>query len=137
MVNNTDKKLNAIGNKNRNKLLKNNANICSTNIKEYINEQEQFTKFYTIKFEEECKQTMSLCSLRVETVKITDIKPKRINTADKTRVTIEARNETQSSRLTKLNMVQWKLCISTLHAQVLCNQTSAVIYIQECDTRKY
>ena len=100
------------------------------NINQCIGEQDQFTKFYTVKLEE-CKQTINPYSLRNEIVKITGVKPKRIHTADKTSFTIEAWNESQSAQLTKISMIDGKFFITTPHKYY--NQAKGVIYIQEYD----
>ena len=67
------------------------------NSTEYTEPTEKFTKFFTLKFEEENKRTVNPHAIENEIVRITGMKPKRIGSFDKTSFTIDARNKTQSS----------------------------------------
>ena len=101
------------------------------NTTEYTEPTENFTKFFTVKFEEEHKRTVNPYAIRNEIVRITGMKPKRIHSFDKTSFTIEAQNKTQSPCLTQINIVEEKTCTTTPH--MYYNQSKGIIYIQEYD----
>ena len=101
------------------------------NTHECTDQTEQFTRFFTVKFEEKGKRIINQFALRNEIVRITGIKPRRIHSSDKTSFTIEAQNKSQSSHRTKLDIVEGMSCVTSPHKYY--NQCKGIVYLRECD----
>ena len=107
------------------KMTRRRIKFVPPNTENFDEEIEQFTKFFSVEFEEKHKRTINPYALREEIIKITGLKPKRIHSANKTSFTVEAQNKIQSSHMTKLNKVEKKTCVTKPH--IYHNQSKGII----------
>ena len=75
--------------------------------------------------------TLNPFDLRNDTVRITGIKQKHIQSSDKTSFTIEIQNKSKCSRLTKLDIVEGISCVTGPHKYY--NKCKGMVYVQEND----